>query len=109
MGSFGINRLQPFKENWKKDKMKKWKNNSKTRAAYDQLLYNRIDLQEQESDMYVAKIIKETFAKNEQTELNTLWTQAVLEIIFDPGYLSPKLNTDEIDKHFEMLKNKRES
>jgi hypothetical protein len=88
--------------------MKKWKNDSKTKVAYDQL-YNHIDSQDQESDTYIAKIIKKTFAKNEQTELNTLWTQAVLEIIFDPGYLSPKLDTDEIDKRFEMLKNERES
>ena len=42
--------------------MKKWKNDSKTKAAYDQL-YNHIDSQDQESDTYVAKIIKETFAK----------------------------------------------
>jgi hypothetical protein len=31
-------------------------------------------------------------------------TQAVLKIIFDPEYLSPKLDTDVIEM-FEMLKN----
>ena len=45
------------------------------------------------------------FAKNEQTKLNTLQTQAVLKIIFDPEFLSPKLDTDVVDKRFEMLKN----
>ena len=58
--------------------------------------------------MYVAKIIKETFTKNERTELNTLWIQAVLKIIFDSNYLSPKLNIDIINKCFEMLKKGQE-
>lgn len=88
--------------------MKKWKNDSKTRAAYDEL-YNRIDPQDQGSDTYVAKIIKETFAKNDRTEQNALWTQAVLEIIFDPEYLSPKLDTEAVDKRFETLKNEKET
>ena len=106
-GSFGIHQLQPFKENWKKDDMKAWKADSKTKDAYEKL-YERIDPDDQQSDTYVAKIIKETFAKNERTELNTLWTQAVLEIIFDSEHLSPKLDTDIVDKRFEMLKNGQE-
>ena len=108
-GSFGVNRLQPFKDNWKKDEIKKWKEDERTKDVYEDL-YNRIDPEDPQSDTYVAKIIKETFAKNEQTELNSLWTQAVLEIIFDPEHLSTKLDTDIIDKRFDMLlKNEQES
>ena len=107
-GSFGIHRLQPFKEAWKKDDMKVWKADIKTKDAYNKL-YDRVDPDDQQSDTYVAKIIKETFAKSERTELNTLWTQAVLEVIFDPDFLSPKLDTDIVDKRFEMLKTESES
>ncbi|CAI2187798.1 13126_t:CDS:2 [Funneliformis geosporum] len=107
-GSFGINQLQPFKEKWRKDEIKNWKNNSKIRIAYNEL-YNHIDSQDQESDTYIAKFIKKMFARNDRTELNALWIQAVLEIIFDPEYLSTKLDTKAVDKRFEMLKNEKEA
>jgi len=47
-GSFGIHRLQPFKEAWKKDDMKVWKADIKTKDAYNNL-YDHIDPNDQQS------------------------------------------------------------
>src|SRR5947207_10059400 len=87
--SFGICRLQPFSDNWKKDQMQKWKNDPKTQKAYDEL-YTPVDANDNNSDMYITKIIKATFTSNDRTLLNSLWTQAVLEVIFNPDHLLPK-------------------
>ena len=76
--------------------------------AYDEL-YTLIDPHNDQSDTYVAKIIKATFTNNEQTALHMLWIQAILEIIFDPEYLSPKLDTDIVDQRFALLQKQQEA
>ena len=82
--------------------MANWKSDPKTQTAYNEL-YSHIDPNDENSDTYVTKIIKSTFINNDRTTLNAIWVQAVLEVIFDPEYLSPKLDTDVVDQHFTDL------
>ena len=50
------------------------------------------------SDTYIALIIKSVFhSKKEVMRKNTLWTQSVLESIFDVEYLSMKIDNDVIE------------
>ncbi|CAG8726843.1 16345_t:CDS:2, partial [Racocetra persica] len=39
----------------------------------------------------------------EHTQANAIWTQAVLETIFDEKYLSPKIDTDFVDIWIQKL------
>lgn len=50
------------------------------------------------SDTYAALIIRSVFpSEKEITQENAVWTQSVLESIFDVEYLSTKIDNDVIE------------
>jgi hypothetical protein len=50
--------------------------------------------------------IKYVFVSDdERTQANAVWTQAVLETIFDEEYLSPKIDADYVDTWIQKLSN----
>ena len=67
------------------------------RQVYNDL-YKPINPNNPGSDTYVAVIIRSVFAEKECTMLNTTWTQAVLESIFDTEHLSMKIDNEIIEK-----------
>ncbi|CAG8816880.1 28626_t:CDS:2, partial [Racocetra persica] len=104
------------------EQMKKWKEDST--KVYEEL-YNPSDPNDPNSDTFLALIIKYAFiSEDERIYANAIWTQAVLELIFDKNYLSVKLdsninkknvcvssansqvgslNSIDIDNHYENL------
>ncbi|CAG8814929.1 15928_t:CDS:2, partial [Gigaspora margarita] len=71
---FGVNRINPFSE---KD--------SKAQIDPDDL----------SSETFLSLIIKYVFVSNDKcTQAIAVWTQAVLETIFDEDYVSPKIDAD---------------
>ena len=75
--------------------MLEWKKNSK--KAYNDL-YNPCDLDDLNSETFLSLIIKYVFVSDDEcTQANAVWTQAVLETIFDEEYLSPKIDADYVD------------
>ncbi|KAF0458255.1 chad domain-containing protein: PROVISIONAL [Gigaspora margarita] len=99
--TFGINRVKPFSEKNTKEQMREWKKNSK--KAYKDL-YNPSDPDNPNSDTFLLLIIKYVFVSDEErTQANTIWTQAVLETIFDKEYFSPKIDADVVDMWIQKL------
>ncbi|KAF0515420.1 chad domain-containing protein: PROVISIONAL [Gigaspora margarita] len=99
--TFGINRVKPFSEKDTKEQMREWKKNSK--KAYKDL-YNSSDLDNPNSDTFLLLIIKYVFVFNKEcTQANAIWTQAVLETIFDEEYLLPKIDADVINMWIQKL------
>ncbi|CAB4416100.1 unnamed protein product [Rhizophagus irregularis] len=97
---FGINRLKPFDENFTKSDMIEWKNSDKTKAAYEDLY----SANNPESETYISLIIKNVFiSEKEHTQKNAIWTQAILEIIFDETYLSPKIDSNTVNARYMKL------
>jgi hypothetical protein len=81
--------------------MLEWKKNSK--KAYDDL-YNPSDPDNPNSDTFLSLIIKYVFVSDDQrTQANAVWTQAILETIFDEDYLSPKIDADVVDVWIQKL------
>ena len=67
---FGINRIKPYKDNYTKDQMRKWKQNSDTRKVYEDL-YKSSDGDNENANKYITLIIKSTFtAEKERTTSN---------------------------------------
>jgi hypothetical protein len=101
--TFGINRLKPYDDNYTRDQMKNWKMQENVKRAYDDL-YSAVDPDDANSDIYISLIIKNVFVSNEeQTDKNAIWTQAILEMIFDEEYLSTKIDSDSIDAWYMKL------
>lgn len=80
--------------------MKNWKMQENVKRAYDDL-YSAVDPDDANSDIYISLIIKNVF--EEQTDKNAIWTQAILEMIFDEEYLSTKIDSDSIDAWYMKL------
>ncbi|CAG8745039.1 488_t:CDS:2, partial [Funneliformis caledonium] len=56
------------------------------------------------SDTYITLIIKSIFTfEKERTQKNDIWTQSVLEVIFDENYLSTKIDSDIVESWTENL------
>ena len=101
--TFGINQIKPFDENFTRDQMKSWKNQENVKKVYDDL-YFAADSNDPDSDTFLTLIIKNVFvSEKEQTRKNAVWIQAILEIIFDEHYLSPKIDSDTVDGWYEKL------
>ncbi|RIA81303.1 hypothetical protein C1645_837221 [Glomus cerebriforme] len=94
--TFGINRLKPFEDTWNKLKMKEWKQSKTTRQAHHDL-YSQSDPEDDNSNTYITLIIKSVFtAGKEHTDANAMWTQAVLESIFNENHLSTKIDSEVV-------------
>lgn len=73
------------------------------RKAYDDL-YSAMEPDNPESEICITLIIKNVFVSDEeQTDKNAIWTQAILEMIFDEEYLSTKIDSDSIDSWYAKL------
>ncbi|CAG8553139.1 13116_t:CDS:2, partial [Racocetra persica] len=65
-----------------------------SKKVYEEL-YNPSDPNNPNSDTFLALIIKYAFiSEDEHTYANTIWTQTVLELIFNENYLLAKLDSD---------------
>jgi hypothetical protein len=94
---FGFNRIKPFGDNLSKEGMKAWKTSKEVKSVYGDL-YSPSVPDDPSSDPYIALIIKSVFPfEKEVTRENALWTQSVLESIFDVEYLSTKIDNDVIE------------
>jgi hypothetical protein len=94
---FGFNRIKPFGDNLSKEEMKAWKTSKEVKSVYGDL-YSPSVPDDPSSDPYIALIIKSVFpSEKEVTQENALWTQSVLESIFDVEYLSTKIDNDVIE------------
>ena len=83
--------------------MKNWKISSNVKKVHEDL-YTSVNSEEECSETYLSSIVKKVFvSKDEQTRKNAVWTQSILEIIFDKGYLSSKIETECIDKWYARL------
>lgn len=94
--TFGFQRIKPFSDNYSKEEMKEWKQSEEAKSVHDDL-YKSSNPNDESSDTYLTLIFKSTFIEKEQTSSNAIWTQSVLESIFDCDHLSSKLDTDIID------------
>ncbi|RGB21664.1 hypothetical protein C1646_777567 [Rhizophagus diaphanus] len=98
--TFGISRLKPFDESFTRDQMRDWKNDNNVKKAYEDLY----SANNPESETYISLIIKNVFiSEKEHTQKNAIWTQAILEIIFNEGHLSPKIDSNTIDTRYTKL------
>lgn len=94
---FGFNRIKPFGDNFGKEEIKAWKTSKEVKAVYDDLYCPSVP-GDPSSDTYAALIIKSVFpSEKEITQENAVWTQSVLESIFDVEYLSTKIDNDVIE------------
>ena len=94
---FGFNRIKPFGDNFSKEEIKAWKTSKEVNAVYDDL-YSPSVPDDPSSDTYAALIIRSVFpSEKEITQENAVWTQSVLESIFDVEYLSTKIDNDVIE------------
>lgn len=94
---FGFNRIKPFGDNLGKEEIKAWKTSKEVKAVYDDL-YRPSVPDDPSSDTYAALIIRSVFpSEKEITQENAVWTQSVLESIFDVEYLSTKIDNDVIE------------
>ena len=94
---FGFNRIKPFGDNFSKEEIKAWKTSKEVKAVYDDL-YRPSVPDDPSSDTYLALIIRSVFpSEKEITQENAVWTQSVLESIFDDEYLSTKIDNDVIE------------
>lgn len=95
--TFGFNRIKPFKDSFSKEEIRQWKMSECVRKVHDDL-YVPSDPSDPSSDTYIALIIKSVFTtENERTNANVIWTQSVLEVIFDPHHISTKIDADIVD------------
>ena len=76
--------------------MKAWKTSKEVKLVYGNLYRSVPD--DPSSDTYLALIIRSVFpSEKEITQENAVWTQSVLESIFDVEYLSTKIDNDVIE------------
>ena len=76
--------------------MKAWKLSDEVNKVHDDL-YNPNDPSDNASKTYLMLIIKSVFNNEEVTTENVVWTQSVLEVIFDVDHLSTKMDGDIIE------------
>ena len=101
--TFGVNQIKLFSEKDSKAQMLEWKKNSK--KVYNDL-YNPCDPDDLNSEIFLSLIIKYVFVSDdERTQANAVWTQAVLETIFDEEYLFPKIDTNYVNTWIQKLSN----
>ena len=94
---FGFNRIKPFGDNFSKEGIKAWKTSKEVKAVYDDL-YRPSVPDDLSSDTYAALIIRSVFpSEKEIMQENAVWTQSILESIFDVEYLSTKIDNDVIE------------
>jgi hypothetical protein len=67
--TFGKTRIQPFADDFTKEKIKAWKERQDVRQVYDNL-YKPIDPNNPGSDTYLALIIRSVFVEKECSMLN---------------------------------------
>ena len=101
--TFGFNRIKPFGDNYMKDQMREWKQSEEAKTVHDDL-YKISNPDNESSDLYLILIIKSVFAGKELMQENVIWTQSVLESIFDIDHLSTKIDTEVIDTWKETIK-----
>ena len=77
--------------------MKLWKESEEVKAVHDDL-YKPSNPDDESSDTFFTLIIKSVFTEKELTNENVIWTQSVLESIFDVEHLSTKIDSDIIDE-----------
>ena len=99
---FGINKIKPYDDSYTKEQIKAWKQQANVKQVHNDL-YNPSDSNNPNSDTYLTLIIQSVFAPKECTIENAIWTQAVLETIFDKEHLSIKIKTDTIDQWIQKL------
>jgi len=96
-GIFGINRIKPFGDNYSKDQMKAWKQQKNVKKVHEEI-YTPSDPDNPASDTFLTLIIKSVFpAEEERTQANAIWTQAVLEVIFNEEHTSLKIEADIVE------------
>src|SRR5215471_10118378 len=83
--------------------MREWKQSEEAKTVHDDL-YKISDPDNESSDLYLTLIIKSVFARKKLTQENVVWTQSVLESIFDVDYLLTKIDTEVIDMWKEIIK-----
>ena len=77
--------------------MRKWKESESVRKVHEDL-YTPSDPDDLSSDTYITLIIKSVFtSEKEHTQANVVWTQSVLEVIFDENHLSIKIDSDIVE------------
>ena len=84
--------------------MKAWKSSDEVNKVHDDL-YNPNDPSDNASETYLMLIIKSVFNNEEVTTENVVWTQSVLEAIFDVDHLSTKIDGDIIETWSKIIKN----
>ena len=95
--TFGLRRIKPFKDSFSKEEIRQWKMNEDVQKVHDDL-YVPSDPSDPSSDTYITLIIKSVFtSENERTNANVLWTQSVLEVIFDQNHISTKIDADIVE------------
>ena len=95
--TFGFNRIKPFKDSFSKEEIRQWKMNEDVQKVHDDL-YAPSNPSDPSSDTYIALIIKSVFtSENERTNANVIWTQSVLEVIFDQNHISTKIDADIVE------------
>ena len=77
--------------------MKEWKSSESVRKVHKEL-YNASDPDDPSSDTNISLIIQSTFPVKERTKGNAVWSQSVLEAIFDVEYLDSKIDVEIVDK-----------
>ncbi|CAG8851921.1 14815_t:CDS:1, partial [Racocetra persica] len=78
-------------------KMKNWKQHNNTKKVHEKL-YAPSDPKDLSSNTYFTLIVKNMFvSKEEHTYENAVWTQTVLEIIFNEEYFSSKIDIEYVD------------
>src|SRR5215469_12638293 len=100
---FRFTRIRPFEDNYTKEQMKLWKESEEVKAIHDDL-YKPSNPDDESSDTFFTLIIKSVFTEKELTNENVIWTQSVLESIFDVEHLSTKIDSDIIDEWKDAIK-----
>jgi hypothetical protein len=101
--TFGIGKIRPFKDTFNKTQMLEWKTREEVQKVHEEL-YQPSDPKDLASDTFLTVIIKTVFpSEKERTNKNAMWTQSVLEAIFDTKYLSSKIDADIVETWHEAL------
>jgi hypothetical protein len=83
--------------------MKEWKQSDEVMSVHDDL-YKPSDPGDESSDTFFSLIFRSVFGEKEMTTDNLIWTQSVLETIFDVDHLSTKVDSDIIDVWKDAIK-----
>jgi hypothetical protein len=95
--TFSVNKIKPYEDNYTKDQIREWKKSDSARQVHKDL-YTPSNPDDPSSDTYVALIIRSVFpTEKERTQENAIWTQSVLEAIFDERHISTKIDSDVVE------------